>query len=356
MRGDDPLVSVPLTPNAPAAYSYPANINVSNGWDVHADVSYLYWYAKQEGFNLGSLGYYFESSAWFPAKLGEVFSQNGKYTSGFKVSLGGNLNVDDWMADLTYSYLRQNFVTRTGDATGAGPSGETAVFNITSWYPITWYGGQSVATNITSKWKMNLDWLDLQLTRPCYQGRRLILTPSAGLRASWIRQQLHLEAADAFNTYIGEEQPITVTGANYSNSWAIGPRGVMGASWLVWEGMRVQGGMGASLLFTQYTSISTRTTDIYVSTEAAYLGGTHVRQRNYNCLRTMVEANLGIGWGRYFCQNCYHIDLSATYDFNYLWSQNMIQNQWNANAVYGNNGTPGDLILHGLDIKVRFDF
>lgn len=354
MRGDSPLSGAPLTSTVPAAYSYPANITVNGGWDIFADVSYLYWYSKQEGFNLGSLGYDFESSAWFPAASGKVFSQEGRYTSGFKAGLGSNLNEDDWVVDLTYTYLRQNTSTKTGEATGL--LGQIPVFNITSWYPLTWYGGQTVASSVTSKWKMGLDWVDLQFSRPSYQGRKLIVTSSGGLRGGWIRQQLHLTALDAFNTYIGADIPTTVKGSNYSNSWGIGPRGVLGCSWLIWEGLRVQGSMGGSLLFTQYTKISTRTTDIYASTITGFLGGTKVHVTDYNCLRPMAEANLGIGWGKYFSKNRYHVDLSATYDFNYLWSQNMIQNQWNESAVYGNNGTPGDMLLHGLDVKARFDF
>lgn len=352
MRGDDPLMAAPLMSTASAAYSYPANISVNRDWDLYADVSYLYWYSKQEGLSLGSLGYDFDTGAWLPGSEGKVYFQNGKYTSGFKIGLGANLNVDDWVADLTYSYYRQKTFTHTGDAPVT--SGQPGVFNISSWYPITLVGGPSVARSVTSKWKMHLDWLDLQFYRPYYQGSRLIVTPSAGLRASWIRQQFQLKAEDAYNVYAGAPKTSNVTGIKFSNSWALGPRGVLGASWLLWEGLRIQGAMGASLLFTQYGRISTQTSNIALI--SSIVGGTKLVESNYNCLRTMAEANLGIGWGSYFCGNRYHVDLSATYDFNYLWSQNMIQYLSGADFVFGNNNSPGDLILHGLDIKARFDF
>lgn len=245
MRGDDPLVATLLAQPTSGVYSCPANINLDGGWDVYADVSYLYWYAKQEGFSIAALGYDFQTSSWFPAASGNVFSQNGEYSSGFKVSIGGNLNVDEWAVDLSYSYLRNSSLTQTGIATG--PTGTVPAFNITSWYPVTWYGGQTVASEITSEWKTHVDWLDLQFSRSCYQGQRLIMTPSAGIRASWIRQQLHLTAEDVFNRYIGDDIPVQFKGANYSNSWAIGPRGWLGSSWLLGAGIRLQGGLGASL-------------------------------------------------------------------------------------------------------------
>ena len=69
----------------------------------------------------------------------------------------------------------------------------------------------------------------------------------------------------------------------------------------------------------------------------------------------MAECNLGIGWGRYLRQNQYHLDLSATYDFNFLWGQNILKYMVGLNG-FGRGVSPYDLLLYGLTINSRFDF
>ena len=65
----------------------------------------------------------------------------------------------------------------------------------------------------------------------------------------------------------------------------------------------------------------------------------------------MAEANLGIGWGMYLDENKYHLDLAATYDFNYLWSQSMMRSFVGSTGTFSTSGAPGDMVLHGLNIK-----
>jgi hypothetical protein len=76
---------------------------------------------------------------------------------------------------------------------------------------------------------------------------------------------------------------------------------------------------------------------------------------DYTCLRPMLEANLGLGWGMYLAKNRYHIDLSATYDFNYLFSQNMMRVLNDINLL-GSSGNGLDLSLQGLTLSAAFHF
>jgi hypothetical protein len=355
MRGDDPLTGMPGTISMQPSYNYPANISSSNGWDVFGTVSYLYWYAKQDGMDLAPTGYLYSEDIWEPANVGgTVIRQHTKYTSGFKVGLGANLDVDDWVVNLTYTYLRQNTHTTAGDLPDTlSSTGLPSIYNLSGWFQNNYYGGQTVADTFKSKWKMHLDWLDLQFSRPCYQGRRLIVTPSAGLRASWIRQQLHIASPNVRNVY-EFVTPVEATSNNYSASWAIGPRGLIDMRYLVGGGFRFQGNFGGSLLFTQYTHISHRESTLSDG-PTSFSGGVQVSSRNDNYLRAMAEADLGIGWGTYFCDNEYHIDFSATYDFNYLWGQNMMRHLISESNAFV-TGVSGDLMLHGLELNARFDF
>ena len=347
MQGDEP-VGMPVV----GAYNYPGNVNVTNGWDVYGDVSYILWYTKQDGLDLATSGHLFADDVWAPAiENGKVVFQDANYTSGFKIGVGANLNVDDWVVDLTYTYLRQE--TNTNSGAPSAPAGETGLFNVSNWFQSNYYGGQDVATSFTSKWKMHLDWLDLQFSRPYYLGRRLLVTPSAGLRASWIRQQLHVSSPNLYNVYESDTDLPVVSG-NHSGSWAIGPRALVDMRWLVAKGFRFEGNIGGSLLFTQFTKLSHRESNMNIDGDLS--GGVQVSISDYNCLRAMGEASLGIGWGSYFYQKKYHLDFGATYDFNYLWSQNMMRYLIGVSNPFATGAAPGDLMLHGLDLKARFDF
>ena len=68
----------------------------------------------------------------------------------------------------------------------------------------------------------------------------------------------------------------------------------------------------------------------------------------------MAEMDLGIGW-LYYINDQFAVDLSASYDFNYLWGQNMMRtlNDMNINGV---NGASNNLYLHGLTLSAAFEF
>ena len=53
--------------------------------------------------------------------------QDFDYTSGFKIGIGANLNVDDWVADVEYTYLRQ-----TTHTSNNAPAIDTNVFGSTA--------------------------------------------------------------------------------------------------------------------------------------------------------------------------------------------------------------------------------
>jgi hypothetical protein len=345
-RGDEPIETMAMNCKYPAAYNQAGNVQLDCAWDVYADVSYLYWFIYQEGLDLATTGEYLTDLIYATGSGGYPVFQEANYTSGFKVGLGWNLNVDDWVLDAEYTYLRQSTTTdRT--APESSDAGFLGIFNFTGWFFDDYYGQSLVGTSLKSKWKFGLDWADLVLKRPFYLGRRLIATPSFGLRASWIRQELDVTGFDTFYEDIPEG---TVVSKNSSHSWGIGPRGLIDLHWLIGMGVRVQGNFGGSLLFTQFTK-TTHSAQNYDED----IGGAPFTIRNYNCIRPMTEANLGLGWGSYFARNRYHWDLSATYDFNFLWGQNMLKYMVNLNG-FGRGTSPNDLLMHGLTVRSRFDF
>ena len=106
--------------------------------------------------------------------------------------------------------------------------------------------------------------------------------------------------------------------------------------------------MGASLLFTQYTHVQHSEDAITLTYPVSY------SFKNYNCLRPMAEMDLGLGWMHTF-NNSFALDINVTYDFNYLWGQNMMRTLNDLNII-GVNAASNDLYLHGLTVSAGFGF
>jgi hypothetical protein len=201
--------------------------------------------------------------------------------------------------------------------------------------------------NLSSRWKVKLDLLDATLSRPYYQGINLTFTPYTGVRAAWIRQNFTLTAANLDSKEVSpwiDRSPVTST--NRSTSWGIGPRAGVQGHWQLGWGFRLEGDVGANLLYTKYIQVY-HEENPEIDTSLAY--------RNYSQLRPMADMGLGIGYGSYFdCQN-YYLDFAANYDFIYMWAQNMMRklaDSYNAST----SAQADNLSFNGLTLTGRFDF
>jgi hypothetical protein len=183
---------------------------------------------------------------------------------------------------------------------------------------------------------MNLDMLDLMVSRPFYQGTKLTINPFGGLRGLLLRQNLNINLGAPF---------VALT----SKAWAIGPdMGVIGNWMFGTTGFRFEGKAAGSLLYTRYHKFSHKEMDtptgLTVTSTLPSMGA----------VRPIAEFGLGLGWGSYLSCNNYYIDISARYDFMLLWEQNVMR-LFNS-YLQGFVDSPGDLQMHGLTASLRFDF
>jgi hypothetical protein len=316
----------------PAAYNAPARIDVQCSWDFFATASFLYWHVDQEAMDL-AYAYPTASSSDHEPNGGNALVQSFSYNPGFKVGLGADFEHDNWVGFVEYTWYHQQTTT------GKHVADSDYSYNTSTWFDETVFG--ALASEISSKWRVNLDMIDATLSRPFYQGRKLTVVPFGGLRGAWVRQNMRVTAT----TSTGYPQ----VSHNNSHSWSVGPRAGMQVHWLVGCGFRVEGDVGGSLLFTRYTSVGHRDTDL-AATYDALLG-----YSDYNTVTPTADMGIGLGWGSYFDRQNYHFDLVATYDFNVFFGQNMMRQL--ANVVNGySQCAPGDLHLHGLTLTARFDF
>ena len=338
------------------AYNIPAAIGVSNKWcgcyNAFIDASFLYWHADEEGLELARSGEAASPLASLPLN-GVFLSQSFDYSPGFKVG-AGIIGNNEWMLYSEYTWIRQSNTLDPSTPPASEFPGFTGVWETETWFQQTPSPQDPLlGTAIGSNWKLRMDLVELDVSRPFYQGRNLTIAPFAGLQAAFIRQSLVVNLTTSALSVGGAANlaPQPIQSINRSHSWAIGPKAGCTGSYLFCHGFRLQGNASASILYTRYTTIAHKEQG---ASTAFDLGPYHNSLTDYNCLRPVAELGLGLGWGSYFsCQN-YHIDFSATYDFLIFWEQNMIRKL--ADLSERTAASPSDLHLHGLTVTARFDF
>lgn len=324
----------------PGAYNQSASYVCDNGWDVFVTADYIWWNWQQDLLQVGTL--VTQSSGLVDGFAGDstaVFTTPG-YASGFQVGLGFNMKgMDDWNLYSEYTWYRN-----TENNSTTGTSTKSLVLPAAAFR-----GDQYVASaadivgTVNTQAHMGFQALDFLLQRPFYFGKKLTSNFGAGLRAQWITQTF---TASGSNLSVATES-LTVPGGSSSaeqTTWQLGPKFAFESNWLLGYGFKIMANIAQSVLYTSYNTHNTASGTVVTTTFTGTQHGLH----NYGTLRPVTETFLGLGWGMYFCDNNFHLDMSLGYDFNVHWDYNMMM------ATTGQ--ALGNMYLHGLNVQVRFDF
>ncbi len=337
-----------LPPSFPAAYNASAKID-NNKTHFYGDVSFLYWFTSQEYMDIGRSALFTPTQST-PASNAAVAIEDFAYEPGFQLGLGYISDYDDWQIELNYTYLHFDRSSQFGSVPNSIASGAPV------WIPNEWFlnlsssSVQQQAVQLNSKWKFRLDDLDFLLSRPFYQGRLLILSPYTGIKALWIRQNYTIHATLATSL-----RGTPAVSHNRSKCWSLGPTFGTESKWLLGRGFRAEADISYSLLYFSYSDLQHTESFNTVITETAPISG---RAPDDSAIRPIAAASLGLGWGSYLQDRNYHIDFAASYDFRVLFQQNKPRETvgYLANNEVGYSNPIGDLYLHGLTLKGRFDF
>lgn len=316
-----------------AGYNAPARIEVRGSWDLYLAGSYIYWQPSEENLELGISNA--SSTVALPIN-GNVVDLNFKYKSGFQATLGLFSDIDNWGAKAEYTWLRGRHSAHSNGPLNGGI------------IPFWGHPGNTPSAILSgsSRWKLSLDFLDVTLGRSCYVGTRLTFRPFFGARAAWIDQKYRVTYTPTV-----ESNSVAYEIRDTTTSWGLGPEAGIDTNWLLGYGLRFTGKAETDLLFTRYNlrnkeQNSSNAADLIVD----------LRQRHLYYLRPHLLLELGLGWGTYLDNHNYHIDLSAGYNFQIFWNQNMFR-MFVDNSSVGKSIEPGgDLFLQGATGTLRFDF
>lgn len=319
--------------------------------------SFLYWYAKEEGLDIATNALLNPAGTLFFSTDTSTLFQNFDYNFGFKVELGYLLE-NDFAIFAEYTWLRTN--NRVSEAaptaivaagvTPATAAGATPVWAVNDWFIQRSGAGQSLSgADVQSNWELDVNLIDLLISRSYLQASGIKVSPFAGLLGTIIDQKLNVTLTESTFLF-GPTTPEPIVSRNASNSWGIGPKAGLEVYAATCSGFRVEGNVGASLVYTRYTKVSHKEDRASTAfNESPY----HTSMSGYQAVRPIVEMGLGVGYGA-FVSDVY-LDLSASYDFSYFWSQNMMRRLVDQ-SLHGSNPTTPDLYLHGLTVTARLDF
>jgi len=343
---------MPLNP----AYNAPAEINIGlmGDWNIFTSVSYLYWQALQDDMRIGTEGS--QSVATFVGPgtrdKAEVIDLHFDYKSAFQVAMGMNFHNDDWVGYVEYTRFHG-----TDHVSRGVPNSNPTLYNLWGDDALsTTLNGTAVFNDLSALFGFKLDFIDAQLERVYYVGQKLIFHSVFGLRWASILEKLY-----AFYSYNGNlinnqnarvaALPGTLEATHRTSSWGIGPRFGMEMDWLMRYGFRFFGSAFADILYTSYNIQTKSVTMPFTSAFTPFTAGNAIYYSTHDhdkgMLRTHLDFDLGLGWGRYFDYNNYHVDFSASYGFQVFFNQNMLRLP---------EYSPSNLYVQGLTCTARLDY
>jgi Legionella pneumophila major outer membrane protein precursor len=359
-------------PPVVCAYNAPAEINVGCQGDIDVFVtgSFIYWQMSQDNMAIGltdnNLLLVPQVVTFEPTIRGNFIESKFHFKPGFKVGLGLNLQVDDWVGYAEYTRVHGDTDTSSNGPqpnpinpsifpTFVHPFLANSSFNL---------GASAIFNTVKSSYRSNLDFVDAELSRVYYVGKKLIFHSAWGARGAWIMQNIHVtydNTTAAFTTdpalFIGS-LPSTVNVYQRSHSWAVGPRAGLTMDWMLGCGFRFFGSGYGDLLYTKY-KVQDKTVLLPKISQDSLLAGVPVsiitkdRPRG---IRTHLDMEMGFGWGSYFDNYNWHFDLSAAYGWQVFFDQDMFRRFTSSGSVGVNIVPNGNLYVQGLTVTARLDF
>jgi len=292
------------------AYSAPARIDVQAAFNFIVSASFIYWRPEMVGIDLGII-----SSNDLSSSASSVVNFDTRYRAGFKVLLGTHYDYDNWNINARYTRYHANETEKNskGDIT----------FHV--------FSDTTTISPLRARWKPQIDYFDLEIGRPYYCGKHLVIKPYASIKGGWSKQKLRFSAVLSNSD----------NEANFeTKTWFLGPRGVLDVNWLLTYDFKLFFNSSASVMYQKLKTKDRFITNLYQLTFSRRFDAKSIQ------LTPTIDITPGIGWSSYFDHNNWHLDAYAAYNFIYFFNQN----------EFTSVDAKGDLMFHGLEISLKLDF
>ena len=352
------------------AYNAPAEINARCDGDVDffGSASFIYWQTWVDNIAYAFVNNNPVSESLTPGIQGDYKELNFRFIPGFKVGLGANLQRDDWDGYAEYTRVHGSQSSRSdGISSPDNLAPVWATFGQPFLIELFTSGGNAYSS-AAATYRNHLDFVDVEIGRKYFVGKQLVFRPAFGARGAWILQSLHVNYNyPAFNPLLLDQTNVRVAEREDVNiyqrvhSWGIGPRIGLDMDWMAGYGIRFIGSGYLDILYTRYhlqdkTSLIALAENIGINLLKPGQSSNFIEKERLSTLRAHFDTELGLGWGRYFLSNDWHIDLSATYGWQIFFSQNMFRKTFNRMVPTSFKEPLGSLFIQGLTFTARLDY
>jgi len=330
------------------AILWEAGPRVCDGTDFFITVDFIWWTAREDGLGYAMTGV--NNTSDMNGGKGSVQHPDWEWDPGFKVGAGFNVGHDGWDIYAQYTWLHfEGSKDRTSDPTG--------VVNDTNDLVGMWaISGNSIGgvplVSANGRWDLHFNAVDVELGRNYFVSQYLTVRPFIGFKGTWQHQDYKVRYAS--NELTNSVRNVDRMRQDH-DMWGIGIRSGFNFAYHFVRDFSIFGDIALTALMTKFDiDRKDRTEEFELNNGVVgnrILSITTLNTENdFYSLKGVLELDIGLRWDVWFgCNDTFHFRLQAAWEEQLWWSQNNMIGRFEECAH-------GDLMLHGLTIKARFDF
>lgn len=299
---------------------------IEKKWFVNWDI--LFWHPKVGGTSFAFIND--RASMNLPIQGYTKFIPF-KWNFGFRAGLGRYFEHDKWSGFLNFTYFKS---TDSVQMSGSAISYITPLRGVFSHY----------ALKAKSTFDFSFYNLDADLYRHYFISHGISLKPSIGLKNTWVDLKQVVRYNDG--SYLKDNTAQTI---DTSKVWGIGPKAGFESSWYLNHGFNVFGLFSASLIYG-YFQVE-EDSKITPTSENDFI----IRDSFHRFIPN-VQFYLGLGYGTYFKDDRYFLDLKLGYECQYYWRMNQMISLQRFDNSYRYANISEDVSLHGVTLKIKLSF
>jgi hypothetical protein len=291
-------------------------------------IEYLCWYQRTNGTAFAYSNSTLQTSVPLKGRTKDI---DFNWAKGIRFGGGKNIAFDGWDIHGAFTYFRNH-------VSGKARGGLNSTLIPLKGSMIT----QTGVSHAKSNYDLALYNIDVELGRHYYVSEKLSFRPFIGLKNAWLKQtqKVHYNGGS-----LGNNSARVYDDCDY---WGMGLRGGINSKWYLLDGWYFGGGFSGAVLYGYF--------DIEHKEKLTPSPQYRIKlEDNKHRFVPVAEVRLGLGYGTYYNQKEYYIDVGIYYEGMYWWRQNQMLKVYEYSAFRYENYAE-DLSMHGLTFSFRLYF
>jgi Legionella pneumophila major outer membrane protein precursor len=318
----------------------------SGKWGVIINASLIIWQAKEDYLEYAAKNFLLNTNALNINAKNEF--PKFDFRAGFKFGLGFFTPKNDIDLFANYTYYHSNNKTSVSAPTSIDGFGIIPLWR----HPVSVPVSTLRYRNASSRWRLTFNTLDLELGYSMMVSKHLDLRFNGGLKGININQEYDVLYENG--QIINNIEPLFGKVHLKNDGRGLGPRIGFQSKWRLNSNFHIYSSNAISLVLGEY-DVRRNELDIAIDIPIAEQIITDINFTEKPWIwKPIAENILGIGWQ--CCYKCFSINADISYEIQYFYEQNLLRRFTDSFNESLNVPLKGDLTLHGINFKLRFDF